>query len=313
MSQRTLIDGYNLLHAAGLVRGKLVGRQLEGARLRLLQRISCQLTKEERAHTIVIFDAKALLPVTCREEFIEGIRVLYPEPGHEADELIEQLIGQDTQPRKLLIVSSDRRLHRAARERLATAINSDRYLDRLDERRTRPANEGSRETNPMRPAAPRPTPGVVPKSQTDRTPTLPAGDVDFWMKEFGEIELPPEADLDSVLRKLIVEPQTQEQPPAKKANDAAASSSHVSSAPSPAGLESSSARKPLTGSRQDLIVTLPSRPDLDRLPPRPKKPLSTVRITPEPADEPVSEKAVDADLERWKDVLQQVLDEEQKR
>ncbi len=126
------------MHAVGLVRGKLVGKQLEGARTRLLRRLAYQLTKDERAAAIVVFDAKTILPVTSREELIEGFRVLYPEPGHEADELIEQLIAQETHPRKLRIISSDRRLHRAARERMATAINCDKFLDELDERKPAP-------------------------------------------------------------------------------------------------------------------------------------------------------------------------------
>lgn len=200
---RTLIDGYNLMHAAGLIRGKLVGKQLEGARERLVKRVAFHMTKDERAHTIVIFDAKVAPAMASREAFIEGIRVLYPEPGHEADELIEELIRQDMTPRKLRIVSSDRRLHRAARERLAVAVASDRFLDELDERRVRRERDDSTTARvaagPVRPSASLPvTPPESPVSPSPRagrrSPDI--HEVDYWLKEFGTVEIPSEEELD---------------------------------------------------------------------------------------------------------------------
>lgn len=197
---RTLIDGYNLMHAAGLIRGKLVGKQLEGARERLVKRVAFHMTKDERAHTIVIFDAKVAPAMASREALIEGIRVLYPEPGHEADELIEELIRQDMTPRKLRIVSSDRRLHRAARERLAVAVTSDRFLDELDERRVRRERDDSTAARvavgPVRPPASLPV--TPPESSTPRagrrSPVI--NEVEYWLKEFGTVEIPSEEESD---------------------------------------------------------------------------------------------------------------------
>ena len=287
MSHRTIIDGYNLLHAAGLVRGKLIGKQLEGARLRLMKRLAYQMSKEQRAATTVVFDAKTLLVVASREELIEGIRVLFPEPGHEADELIEEMIAQDPQPRELRIVSSDRRLHRAARERMATAINSDRFLDELDERRAAPA-EGSA-SNVSRPPVP------IPKenSPSGAGTQVPTGDVDYWLKEFGEIEVPEEADLTAALEQSLSGIQSAETPPATTAKP---------TTPAPAPKSPSAI--------QNLIIPLAPRPGIATLPSRGKSPPSQATPDPEPLRNQPGPQLPDADLEFWKDALKQVLDEE---
>ncbi len=290
MSNRTIIDGYNLMHAAGLVRGKLIGKQLEGARLRLLKRLAHQMSKEDRAATTVVFDAKTVLVVSSREELIEGIRVLFPEPGHEADELIEEMIAQDPQPRKLRIVSSDRRLHRAARERMAASINSDRFLDELDERRAAPA-EGATSTT-SRPAVP--IPKETTRSGVDAT--QPTGDVDYWMQEFGEIEVPDDADLNVALERSLSGEQPIDAPPATTAKP-------ISSAQSP---------KPTTA-KQNLIIPLTPRPGIATLPSRGKGPPSQATPDPEPLRNQPGPQRPDADLEFWKDALKQVLDEERNK
>lgn len=290
MSHRTIIDGYNLLHAAGLVRGKLIGKQLEGARHRLMQRLAYQMTKEGRATTTVVFDAKTLLVVSSREELIEGMKVLYPEPGHEADELIEQLIALDPDPRKLRIVSSDRRLHRAARERMATAINSDRFLDELDERRAAPA-EGS-SPSATRPTVPIPKESPAPGSDAKSS----AGDVAYWLKEFGEIAVPEDADLTAALEQSLSGQAPVEVSPPKKI------------------VPPSRTNGPKTVSaQQSLIVPLPPRPGLTTLPPRGKLPTSQATPEPEPLRNQPGPERVDADLEFWKDALKQVLEEERRK
>ena len=289
MSHRTIIDGYNLMHAAGLVRGKLIGKQLEGARLRLMKRLAIQMSKEQRATTTVVFDAKTVLVVSSREELIEGIRVLFPEPGHEADELIEEMIAQDPQPRQLRIVSSDRRLHRAARERMATAINSDRFLDELDERRAAPA-EGSASTV-SRP----PVPVPIPKenSSSGASADVPTGDVDYWMKEFGEIEVPEDADLTTAMERSLSGEKPADAPPATTAKP-------TTSSPAP---------KP-PSAKQSLIVPLAPRSGIATLPSRGKSPPSQATPDPEPLRNQPGPQRPDADLEFWKDALKQVLDEE---
>ncbi|HEY5310864.1 MAG TPA: hypothetical protein VIK18_00045, partial [Pirellulales bacterium] len=58
---------------------------------------------------------------------------------------IEELIRQDSAPRRLTVVSSDHRLQRAAHRRKARAVDSDRWygetVDRRAERQLKPPGE----------------------------------------------------------------------------------------------------------------------------------------------------------------------------
>lgn len=287
MSHRLIIDGYNLMHAVGLVRGKLVGKQLEGARARLLRRLAYQLTKDERAATIVVFDAKTILPVSSREELIEGFRVLYPETGHEADELIEQLIAQETHPRKLRIVSSDRRLHRAARERMATAVNCDKFLDELDERKPAPAD-------PPPVAAPRPAVEIPTLQPKTGQPQKPAPvDVNYWLKEFGDVEIPDDIDIPVALDSATLAHEDEKPGDVKKGKGTKAG---------PAS----------GGSTQNLRIPIPHQPGgfAAPLPQKPARLRPEAKLTEDAA--PAEEKR-DPELEFWEKELKQVLDEERRR
>ena len=88
--------------------------------------------------------------------------------GYEnADELIEELIRAESAPRRLIVVSSDHRLHRAAKRRKAQAIDSDQWFQQtLDARRER-----SRATRGQaaKPAAP-----------------LAASEVEYWLAKFSD-------------------------------------------------------------------------------------------------------------------------------
>ena len=123
----TLIDGYNLLHATGIL-GRNVGpRTLERARSALLGFLAASLTESERADTTVVFDAANAPPGLPHEQHHQGIRVLYAVGYPDADGLMEELIHADSSPRRLVVVTSDHQIQRAATRRRATAIDSDRW------------------------------------------------------------------------------------------------------------------------------------------------------------------------------------------
>ena len=60
-----------------------------------------------------------------------GITVRFAAQYEEADELIEELIRADSAPRRLVVVSSDHRIQRAARRRRAKAVDSDVWYAEL--------------------------------------------------------------------------------------------------------------------------------------------------------------------------------------
>jgi predicted RNA-binding protein with PIN domain len=74
---------------------------------------------------------------------LSNLEVFFAGLGTDADTVIEDKISVSTAPKKLTIVSSDRRLRSAARKRKATSIKSDVFWNDLQKQlsRKRPAKE----------------------------------------------------------------------------------------------------------------------------------------------------------------------------
>lgn len=127
----TLIDGYNLIFAVGFISDRESPTRFEKARRRLLRVLSSRMTTEQRRDTLIVFDAANAppgLPDAFEEEQI-GVR--FAVGYAEADDLIEVLIRQHSTPKKLLVVSSDHRIQRAAAARKAKHLDSQDWFDRL--------------------------------------------------------------------------------------------------------------------------------------------------------------------------------------
>ena len=126
-----LIDGYNLLHESGIIGRGRHHSALQRSRQALLNALAKSISSEELSQTQVVFDAKQApsgLPQTLNHQ---GIEVLFAVDYEEADDLIEELIRKHPTPRKLIVVSSDHRIQRAARRRRAKAVDSGSWLDDL--------------------------------------------------------------------------------------------------------------------------------------------------------------------------------------
>ncbi len=133
-TMRYLIDGYNLAHALGLVPHKRVPHGAETARRSLLIRLR-EAPGLDPALTTVVFDAlQAAAGSPTRLDFL-GFRVLF---AHDqlADDLIEELIHQEADPRQLTVVSDDRRLKESAGRRGCQALGC---LDFLEQTQQRPS------------------------------------------------------------------------------------------------------------------------------------------------------------------------------
>jgi predicted RNA-binding protein with PIN domain len=160
-----IIDGYNLLHASGILGAGRGPGYLERSRAALLNFLVDSLEPSELAHTTVVFDAQQSPPGLPRTVQHRGLTVRFAERGSDADALIEQLIAADASPKRLIVVSSDHRLHRAARRRKATAVDSDRWHAETLKRR---AQRQAADDSPLKPTEP----------QTE-------GEIAFWLKQFG--------------------------------------------------------------------------------------------------------------------------------
>ena len=101
---------------------------LESSREALLDWLGEVLSDAERQRTVIVFDARGAPPGLPRSGKKHGLQIRFAPRGSEADDLVEELIREHTSPRDLIVVSSDHRLHRAARRRRATAIDSERWV-----------------------------------------------------------------------------------------------------------------------------------------------------------------------------------------
>jgi hypothetical protein len=137
---RYLIDGYNLLHAMGLLVGRTGPHGLEKARLGLLGLLHGSYGPDAASVTVV-FDASRAPPGIAPEQDYQGIQVRFAL-RQEADDLIEELIRQDSAPRQLTVVSDDRRVQQAARRRRCPIAGCLDYLDQLPRLRRQNVSQG---------------------------------------------------------------------------------------------------------------------------------------------------------------------------
>jgi predicted RNA-binding protein with PIN domain len=170
-----IIDGYNLMFAAGFVGQRTGPGGLERSRLALLNFIAESIDESALTTTTVVFDARHAptgLPGTL---LFRGMTVRFATGCESADELIEELIRAASAPRRLLVVSGDHRLQTAARHRRAKAIDSEQWhAEMLRLRASRHATAPPATVKPQEPAS---------------------CEVEFWLRQFAdEASNLPEAD-----------------------------------------------------------------------------------------------------------------------
>ncbi|MFP4052307.1 MAG: NYN domain-containing protein [Phycisphaerae bacterium] len=152
-----LIDANNLMHALADV-GYAVER--EG----LCELLIEALGKGAKVH--VVFDGPEQNPAHTEFMLATGVDLTYAV-GRPADAIIEELIAADTAPRRLNVVSTDRRIRAAARRRRCNPVRSEQFAREMRKRLTRP----------RRPAEP-------PEPQQKRKGLSP-DETKRWLREFG--------------------------------------------------------------------------------------------------------------------------------
>ena len=170
---RWLIDGYNVMHALGLLGPKLGREGFRRARRRFLDELARVMPVEHAGDVTVVFDASVPpgdFPVVST---YRGISLIFALGDDDADSRIEYIIGHDANPKSLTVVSSDRRIRQAAMRRRATPLTSDAFWDHLDRLR-----------RPVR--SPR-----AGEQLPDRDAETDAGDAEFWVEIFSEVEDSP--------------------------------------------------------------------------------------------------------------------------
>jgi len=173
-----LIDGYNLLHAAGMAQSDYRPGDLLRCRTRLLRFLLSQLTAVEIKLTTVVFDARDPPPDRPAEVVVSGIRVLFAHAGGDADVMIQLWLEQHRSPKRVTLVTSDRMLQRAARSYGSKFIGSEDFIRDLARRQ-----KGRPSTGDKSPADEETKPGTA--AAVDQTA--------YWLKVFGDV---PVAELD---------------------------------------------------------------------------------------------------------------------
>ena len=154
-----LIDGYNLQKQINRV-----DPEFDMPSDTHLCKILSGYLKRIRQFGEVIFDGIGP-PDKTGFENLDNIEVVFVGRNTDADTVIERRIKANTAPKKLVVVSSDRRLRVAAAKRKAAGIKSEDFWPML----TRELGRRSK-------------PRVEPRSKHDG---LTASEADYWCDFFG--------------------------------------------------------------------------------------------------------------------------------
>ncbi|WZO97982.1 NYN domain-containing protein [Isosphaeraceae bacterium EP7] len=180
---RTLIDGYNLMYANGLLDRKLGPDGLRKARTRFLNTLAVRLGPVDAHAATVVFDAAEAPHGLPSQAVHKGITVLYAVDEDDADERIELLILGHNAPKTLTVVSTDRRIRTAATRRKAHSVTSEEYWTELDGRKERADR-------------------LIPRVDAASKHHGPShADAEYWLEEFADLATDPE-----VHRQLAPEP-----------------------------------------------------------------------------------------------------------
>lgn len=129
-SYRLIVDGYNVVGPVAAPRGRPIG-WLAREREQLLVQMAKGLPAKIGQRTCVVFDAKDAPPDLPATFVRYGVTVRFAREVAEADDLIEALIRQNSSPKRLTVVSSDRRLQVAGKRRGCLVMDSEDFLDAL--------------------------------------------------------------------------------------------------------------------------------------------------------------------------------------
>ena len=153
-----IIDGHNLLHTIYKLEGDS-GAISDVSLCSILGRY-LKLTGEKGE---MVFDGTGP-PDKSGFDNISDLEVFFAGLRTDADTVIEDKISANTAPKRLTIVSSDRRLRKAARTRKATSMKSDVFWNDVQKQLSRKRPE---------------------KEPTEKRQGLNEGETEQWLEFFG--------------------------------------------------------------------------------------------------------------------------------
>ena len=158
-----LIDGYNLMHAVGMLRVGLPKKHLAPARTKFLDWLAD--AARDRPDTLrVVFDA-VHGPAPSAEHGHRGVRVRFAF-RQTADEQIEELVRAVSVPKGATVVSNDGQVQEAARRRGCGVFTCQEFVDWL--------------------IAPPREPGAAPPPDDKPVPDPTAAELAAWAAAFSQ-------------------------------------------------------------------------------------------------------------------------------
>lgn len=175
---RFLIDGYNVMYAGGLL-GKRFGPDgFRKVRTRFLNDLAAALGPMDASLTCVVFDASQAIADAPKSLRYKGLSIVFAVEDEDADARIERLIGEHSAPKKLTVVSSDRRIRLAANRRRSAILTADEFWVRMHSRRKEPLSASGGH--------------VEAPSPVERAPAERRAEADHWIEMFGHLDDSPE-------------------------------------------------------------------------------------------------------------------------
>jgi predicted RNA-binding protein with PIN domain len=155
-----VIDGNNLLYAARRVAESdvLIGRSM-------LCDTVAKWAQRRRERVTVVFDGPAPPAALAAQIGNPAITVSYSGAGVSADAALVQRLAADSAARRLLLVTSDRELVRAAKSRRARTMRSEEFWQLVQHDLARPSRG--------------------PREPREKHTGLEPGAADEWLDEFG--------------------------------------------------------------------------------------------------------------------------------
>ena len=154
-----LIDGHNLVFA---IRG--FGEEFAGMDEEVMCAVMNEYFSRIRDDAFVIFDGTGPVDKSYFYSF-SNLSVKFSGEDYEADDIVIDEIEADSAPRRLVVVSSDRKLRFAASKRRSTSLSSDEFWLMVVENLNRPVRKKAE-----------------PK---EKRSGITAAETDDWMRIFG--------------------------------------------------------------------------------------------------------------------------------
>jgi len=172
LSCKLLIDGYNLMYAIGYAQaGDTRPKALESGRNRLIELLAGQLGPAAN-QTCIVFDAGDIAPKGLPKFYQQRfIHLLFSSDYLSADECIQEILQVHSNPKRLVLVSSDHRVQRKGTARGATIRDSEDWKQAIELSTARTPSDTQLAEEVIEPSK--------------QNPKVSPSDCEEWLREFG--------------------------------------------------------------------------------------------------------------------------------